>query len=161
MRTSSGPSAGELWLCVRTGRKKPVNRTARLWHSRCSDLEGEGTAHSQEADHDSRSQSLLQITLGAIAGTWLIAGCGTPAPVQPPPTAPATSAAPVTSPVSINASMVSIVDQAEWESSRNTPRNSRRQVPGQRTRYRYPGSDLGRDARLAEVVARDVRGWLL
>lgn len=54
----------------------------------------------------------LQIALGAITGTWLIAGCGTPAPVQPPPTAPATSAAPVTSPVSINASMVSIVDHA-------------------------------------------------
>jgi len=55
-----------------------------------------------------------QIALGAIAGTWLIAGCGTPAPVeqQPSATTPATSAVPVTSPVSINASMVSIVDHA-------------------------------------------------
>ena len=56
--------------------------------------------------------------LVAMAGTWLIAGCGTPAPVEQKPaaTAPAPSAAPVVmSPVSINAEMVSIIDHAGHE----------------------------------------------
>ena len=56
--------------------------------------------------------------LVAMAGTWLIAGCGTPAPVEQKPaaTAPAPSAPPVVmSPVSINAAMVSIIDHAGHE----------------------------------------------
>ena len=52
----------------------------------------------------------VHAVLVAVAGTWLAAGCGTPAPVEQQP---ATSAPPpVTSPVSINAAMVSIVDHA-------------------------------------------------
>jgi hypothetical protein len=50
-----------------------------------------------------------------IAGTWLFVGCGAPAPVeqQQAPAQPAASAQPtVMSPVSINASMVAIVDHA-------------------------------------------------
>jgi hypothetical protein len=49
-----------------------------------------------------------------IAGTWLFVGCGTPAPVQQQaPAQPAAAAQPtVMSPVSINASMVAIVDHA-------------------------------------------------
>ena len=52
--------------------------------------------------------------LVAIVGMCLIAGCGTPAPVeQQPAAAPPPPAPPVvTSPVSINAAMVSIVDHA-------------------------------------------------
>jgi cytochrome c556 len=59
----------------------------------------------------------IPVVLVAIFGSWLVAGCGTPAPVEPQPTAtqPATSAPPFTSPVSINASMVSIVDHAGHE----------------------------------------------
>ena len=60
----------------------------------------------------------MPMVLFAIALTWLAAGCGAPAPVeqQPAATPPATSAPPaVTSPVSINASMVSIVDHAGHE----------------------------------------------
>ena len=60
----------------------------------------------------------MPMVLSAIAATWLAAGCGAPAPVeqQPAATPPATSAPPaVTSPVSINASMVSIVDHAGHE----------------------------------------------
>jgi hypothetical protein len=60
---------------------------------------------------------------------WLVAGCSTPAPVEPPATTQAATSAPpaVTSPVSINASMVSIVDHAGhqlWEAERegNAPK---------------------------------------
>lgn len=47
-------------------------------------------------------------------GIWLAVGCGTPAPPsdQQPPQPAATVQPPVTSPVSINASMVAIVDHA-------------------------------------------------
>jgi hypothetical protein len=55
----------------------------------------------------------IRTVLVAMAVTWLNAACGTPAPVEQQSTAaqPAPSA-PVRSPVSINASMVSIVDHA-------------------------------------------------
>jgi hypothetical protein len=48
---------------------------------------------------------------------WLIAGCGTSAPVEQQPAAapPPPSAPVVMSPVSINAEMVSIVDHAGHE----------------------------------------------
>jgi cytochrome c556 len=52
--------------------------------------------------------------LAATGGVWLIAACSTPAPVEQTAATPPASAAPpaVMSPVSINASMVSIVDHA-------------------------------------------------
>jgi hypothetical protein len=60
------------------------------------------------------TRTFVHAVLVAIAGTWLVVGCGTPAPVeQQAPPQPAAAALPaVTSPVSINASMVSIVDHA-------------------------------------------------
>ena len=58
-----------------------------------------------------------------LAGAWLMAGCSSPAPVEPPkPAQPAVEApAPVRSPVSINAEMVTIVDHAAhqlWDAER-------------------------------------------
>lgn len=65
-----------------------------------------------------------RVVLVALAGAWLIAACGTPAPSEPQAAAtqPATSTPAVTSPVSINASMVSIVDHAGhqlWNAERD------------------------------------------
>jgi cytochrome c556 len=62
-----------------------------------------------------------------VAGTWLIAGCSAPAPVeQPKPAQPAAEAPPpVRSPVSINAEMVTIVDHAGhqlWEAEKRAPK---------------------------------------
>jgi hypothetical protein len=60
------------------------------------------------------TRTSIHAVLVAIAGTALVVGCGTPAPVEQQPAAPqpATAAPTVISPVSINASMVSIVDHA-------------------------------------------------
>jgi hypothetical protein len=62
-----------------------------------------------------------------VAGAWLIAGCSSPAPVeQQKPAQPAAEApAPLRSPVSINAEMVTIVDHAGhqlWEAERRAPK---------------------------------------
>jgi hypothetical protein len=56
----------------------------------------------------------VRLTLTMIAGVWMSGGCGTPAPVEPPvPAQEAASSQPaVMSPVSINQSMVAIVDHA-------------------------------------------------
>jgi hypothetical protein len=61
------------------------------------------------------TRTSIHAVLVAFTGTWLVVGCGTPAPVEQQPAAPqpATATPPaVTSAVSINASMVSIVDHA-------------------------------------------------
>jgi hypothetical protein len=52
-----------------------------------------------------------------VAGAWLIAGCSSPAPVdQQKPAQPAAEApAPIRSPVSINAEMVTLVDHASHQ----------------------------------------------
>ena len=57
------------------------------------------------------------VVLVVVTGTWLAGGCGTPAPVEQQQAAPAAASTQpsVTSPVSINASMVSIVDHAGHE----------------------------------------------
>jgi Cytochrome C' len=57
---------------------------------------------------------LVRVVLVVVTGTCLAAGCGTPAPVEQQQAAPAAAPAQpsATSPVSINASMVSIVDHA-------------------------------------------------
>jgi hypothetical protein len=68
------------------------------------------------------------MVLVATGGIWLIAACSTPAPVEQqsaatPPASPAPPA--VTSPVSINASMVSVVDHAGhelWAVERTAPK---------------------------------------
>ena len=62
-----------------------------------------------------------------VAGAWLIAGCGSPAPVeQQKPAQPVAEApAPVRSPVSINAAMVTFVDHAGhqlWDAERRAPK---------------------------------------
>jgi cytochrome c556 len=62
-----------------------------------------------------------------VAGAWLIAGCSAPAPVeQQKPAQPAVEApAPVRSPVSINAEMVTFVDHAShqlWDAERRAPK---------------------------------------
>jgi cytochrome c556 len=62
--------------------------------------------------------------IGVVAGAWLVVGCSAPAPVeQQTPAQPAAekASAPVLSPVSINAEMVTIVDHAGhqlWEAER-------------------------------------------
>ena len=66
----------------------------------------------------------LKADLVIVAGAWLAVGCGSPAPVeQQKPAQPAAEKAPpsVSSPVSINAEMVTIVDHAGhqlWEAER-------------------------------------------
>ena len=59
----------------------------------------------------------LCVVLVVVTGTWMAGGCGTPAPVEQQQAAPAAASTQpsVTSPVSINASMVSIVDHAGHE----------------------------------------------
>ena len=61
-----------------------------------------------------------------VAGAWLTAGCSAPAPVEQKPAQPAAEApAPVRSPVSINAEMVTIVDHAGhqlWDAERRAPK---------------------------------------
>jgi hypothetical protein len=56
----------------------------------------------------------VRATTVVLAGAWLIAGCSSPAPVEPlKPAQPAVeTSAPVRSPVSINAAMVTFVDHA-------------------------------------------------
>lgn len=69
------------------------------------------------------SRQSIYVFLAATGGLWLIAACGTqPAPVAEQPAATLDAAAAVVqSPVSINASMVSIVDHAGhqlWDAER-------------------------------------------
>lgn len=64
------------------------------------------------------ARTSIHVVLVALAGTWLIAGCGGPAPVEQQPVATqqaATAPPAVMSPVSINAEMVSLVDHAGHE----------------------------------------------
>ena len=66
-------------------------------------------------------------SIGIVAGAWLAAGCSSPAPVeQQKPAQPAVEApAPVRSPVSINAEMVTFVDHAGhqlWDAERRAPK---------------------------------------
>jgi hypothetical protein len=61
------------------------------------------------------SPTCTHIVLVAIAGTWLIGGCGTPAPVEQQPAATPPAPPAVMSPVSINAAMVSMIDHAGHE----------------------------------------------
>ena len=61
-------------------------------------------------------------TTAVLAGAWLMAGCSSPATVEPPKSdRPAVETASVRSPVSINAEMVTFVDHAAhqlWEVER-------------------------------------------
>jgi hypothetical protein len=64
-----------------------------------------------------------------VAGAWLTAGCSSPAPVeQQKPAQPAAEApAPIRSPVSINAEMVTFIDHAGhqlWDVERRAPKTT-------------------------------------